>query len=607
MRQRRARLRRRAGAARSGSAAAPAGRPCSLCASSCSAGRRGAACRRAASALQLRIPAAFGRSSTSSPSSTSGLSSRPSITPPAAPPRRPRRARRRTRGTTRAARPARGRTGSSPGRRSSAALDGEVEREVRALLRAHRRLVEPQLDLEAVRARDEPVARRQELAPGAAPSTRSVATSGPASSTMMETRPRVLRARRVEPGDVAVTGEAVAAASCRPLARSRSERTAPVAGSSSTARRSLSSRRPRRPRPRAGGERRAGRRPAGARARRPERPPPTPRANRRAGAGSAAAGRARRRRVRPRPPAGAGAAAARARSAAGRRCPRRRSGRPPLRRAEGLGEQGAREPVRLDREGALVVPLRDDVGPVGLGDAGRGAPRVLVPQEQLAPALVGALAREARRAVQGRERLGLHQPPGRRARGRLLGGARQRPVLPVRRHVAAPLGQLPAVAPLELAEHVLRRADREPRRVVGLVPALHPVAQVRVDRAVVAAHGVAHLHELVRVAALGQLARVVEHAARRDVRVAAEVAAVEPGVAAARDPHEQALASRRARPTRRDGRRAPTASSRCGRRRRASGSACSSGRSRSSARRPGPGPSPTARRGRGCRCASRPG
>ena len=62
----------------------------------------------------------------------------------------------------------------------------------------------------------------------------------------------------------------------------------------------------------------------------------------------------------------------------------------------GLVEELPREPVGLDREGPLVLPLGHDVRPVRLRDAGRRAPRVLVPQQHLPPRLLGPVPREAR-------------------------------------------------------------------------------------------------------------------------------------------------------------------------------------------------------------------
>ena len=120
---------------------------------------------------------------------------------------------------------------------------------------------------------------------------------------------------------------------------------------------------------------------------------------------------------------------------------------PPRRRAR------ARARSASSREGPLVLPLGDDVRPVGLRDARRGAPRVLVPQQQLSPRLLDAVLREARRVAQAPERLGLHEPPRGRPRQDLLAGARERPVLPVRGQVAALLG-----------EGRLRTAARRPRR-----------------------------------------------------------------------------------------------------------------------------------------------
>ena len=209
-----------------------------------------------------------------------------------------------------------------------------------------------------------------------------------------------------------------------------------------------------------------------------------------------------------------------------------------------LVEELPRAAVGLDREGPLVLPLRDDVRPVGLRDAGRGAPRVLVPQQHLAPGLLEAIPREARGVGHSPEGLGLDEPPRGRPGQDLLARAREGPVLPVGGQVAALLGEGRPVSPLEGLEEALRRVDDEARGLVARVPLRHELRQLRVHGPVVPADRVADLDELVRVAALRELARVVEDAARGGVAHPPDVPAVEPGVAAPGDPHQQALAAR---------------------------------------------------------------
>ena len=167
--------------------------------------------------------------------------------------------------------------------------------------------------------------------------------------------------------------------------------------------------------------------------------------------------------------------------------------------AERGRQQFPRLRVGIERERLLDLPLILDELLVRLGDAVARAPGVLVVEDHVAPG-VGELGRRILSRVEhGPEGFGLHEPLGGGAVDRRFPGRRARPVLPVRREIAANDGNLVGVAFLELAEQLARGGDDHLGIVVLRVPVLHQSGSDGVGRAVVAADAPPQLHDVVGI------------------------------------------------------------------------------------------------------------
>ena len=199
------------------------------------------------------------------------------------------------------------------------------------------------------------------------------------------------------------------------------------------------------------------------------------------------------------------------------------------------------------RERALVLPLGDDVRPVGLR---RRSPRR--PTCARATAAAGATPPRPRRAGRRPGRTGPRAPRPAAAAARRPAPAPPRPRSTARRPPST--ASCRRASPAGSSRTAVRTPRRvpcaevidEPRRVVGARSSSATNAgQVRVHRPVVPADRVAHLHHLVRVAATARArARSRGCCAAAASPIRPTLRAVEPRVPAAGDPEQQPLAAR---------------------------------------------------------------
>ena len=186
---------------------------------------------------------------------------------------------------------------------------------------------------------------------------------------------------------------------------------------------------------------------------------------------------------------------------------------------------------------------------VGIGTAGRRAPRMFGKEQHVLPCLgefTGRIVAFGRKHAP--ENSGTGQTGGALAVHRRFAGRRGGAVLPRRGHVAPVGGQVFAVLLFECRKEFLGRRDAELRRIVTLVPRADHVGHQLVGRSVVAVDRVAQVTGVIGKFVGLQLLQVVPDRLHPAHRKASGQPAVEPRIAASGLPHQHLVGSRLRQP-----------------------------------------------------------